>query len=190
MSAQKIKSKINLLPERGLASTTAGRVLAWILSTFRVIVIITEIMVMVAFLSRFWLDAQNTDISEKIAQKQAVLAASLNFENKFKETQAKLKIFSELIVDEKIISDSLGAIRSNLPEDLFLTSLAFSGESVTITSASPNEKSIQQLVVNLDSTDLFKEVVLMEVGSSEDDSSLLKFTVKAVLENKVSKETT
>ena len=53
MSAR--KEEINLLPQKGFEATTAGRILAWILSTFRIIVIITELLVMVAFLSRFWL---------------------------------------------------------------------------------------------------------------------------------------
>ena len=64
MSAHK-KQQVNLLPEKGFTSTTTGRVLTWILSTFRIIVIVTEIIVMIAFLSRFWLDAQNTDLSEE-----------------------------------------------------------------------------------------------------------------------------
>ena len=89
MAALRNKNQINLLPSRGLGSSTAGRVLSWILSTFRIIVIVTEIIVMVAFLSRFWLDAQNTDITEEMTQKQAVLAASLDFERKFKETKEK-----------------------------------------------------------------------------------------------------
>ena len=183
MSAQKqkTKNKINLLPQKGLASTTAGRILVWILSTFRIIVIITELMVMVAFLSRFWLDAENTDLSEELAQKQAVLAASQGFERKFKKTQAQLAIFSELTTQEELYSNSLNAIRVSLPDDLFLIAISFSEESVTIESATPNERSIQQLLVNLSSKDLFKEVQLMEVGSSENDSSLLEFTIRVVL---------
>jgi Tfp pilus assembly protein PilN len=189
MSAQKQKSKtkINLLPQKGLTSTTAGRILVWILSTFRIIVIVTELMVMVAFLSRFWLDAENTDLSEEIAQKQAVLAASQGFERKFKETQAQLAIFSELTAREELFSNVLDTTRSSLPDDLFLTSLTFSEQGVTIESATPNERSIQQLLVNLSSKELFKEAQLVEVGSSKDDSSLLKSTIKVILESKTQK---
>ena len=100
MAALKQKSKkeeINLLPQKGFASTTAGRILAWILSTFRIIVIVTEIIVMVAFLSRFWLDAQNTDLDEEITQKQALIAASLGFEKRFKQTQSVVPVLMPLL---------------------------------------------------------------------------------------------
>ncbi len=183
MSVRKQKNKINLLPQKGLSSTVAGRILFWVLSTFRVIVIVTELMVMVAFLSRFWLDAENTDLNEEIAQKQAVIVASLGFENKFKDTQARLKIFSELATQEELISNSLDVISSSLPPDVFLKSLSFLGDNVTIESVSPNEKSIQQLIVNLDSTDMFKEVELAGINTNKDGSALLQFKIAAKTQN-------
>jgi hypothetical protein len=121
MAARK-KEEINLLPQRGFESTTTGRILAWVLSSFRIIVIVTEIIVMVAFLSRFWLDAQNTDLTEELDRKQAVLASSLNFEKEFKDTQKRLEIYSDLTSYKLPKATIASTISQLLPPDIFLTS--------------------------------------------------------------------
>ncbi len=178
MSARK-QSGINLLPQKGFEATTTGRVLAWILSTFRIIVIVTEIIVMIAFLSRFWLDAQNSDLNEKIEEEQALLKASSSFERDFKDTQKKLAIFSELTSKGKSLSASLKTITSYLPDDLFLTSVTFGGDIFTIEGMTPNEQSIQQLIVNLQESGAFQEIGLSAVSTAVSNPDLLIFKLSA-----------
>ena len=115
--------------------------------------------------------------------KQAILASSLRFEKEFKETQNRLSIYSDLTSYELSKASLANTISTLLPPDIFLTSVVFNAENVGVSGISPNERSIQQLLVNLSSKELFKEAQLVEVGSSENDSSLLKFTIKVVLEN-------
>lgn len=184
MAAPKRHNKINLIIKEGLAATTSGRILAWILSTFRIIVIITELIVMIAFLSRFWLDAQNTDLAEEIEQKQGIIASLSDFEKEFKLTQTKLKIFSDLTAREGLANNAVKTISSNLPPDIFLQSLAFYRNTIYIEGTSPSEISIQQLIVNLDSKDLFESANLIEMGTSPFDPSLLKFKLNITIESK------
>ncbi len=68
---------------------------------------------MIAFLSRFWLDAQHTDLNEEIQQKQAVIEATQNFESEFKDTQKRLSIFSKLATNDSPISNNLKAETSS-----------------------------------------------------------------------------
>ena len=177
MSAQKRKDEINLLPERGFESTTTGRVLVWILSTFRVIVIVTEFIVMVAFLSRFWLDAQNSDLDEKIQQRQAVLAASLNFEQQFKNTQIRLKIFSDL-VNQKDEGEILKLITESLPPDIILTELTTIDKQIEIFGNTSNERGIQQLIINLNSKEEFGNFDVVKITSNIDNPTVLDFALK------------
>src|SRR3989304_6667942 len=108
MAARKKSThQINLLPQEQFAASTSGRILAWALSTFRIIVIITELVVILAFLSRFFLDAQNADLSEQIEQKSGIVAASSDFEKTFRQTQKKLEIFSVLTDQEKLATGVL-----------------------------------------------------------------------------------
>lgn len=183
MSAR--REEINLLPERGFETTTTGRILSWILSTFRIIVIVTEIIVMFAFLSRFWLDAQNTDLKEELEQKKAVLSASINFEKNFKDAQKRLEIFSSLAKEGAKSSEMLNTITSYLPPEIFLTSLTINLESLTIEGTSPNEQSIQQYIVNLSSSQKFQEVSLVSFKSNAKDPGLIDFKID--LKEKINK---
>ncbi len=177
MAKRKKKAvQINLLQKEDFSATTAGRVLSWILSTFRIIVIVTEILVMLAFLSRFWLDAQNTDLNEQIKQKQAVLVASLPFEKDFKDTQARLKVFSDFAEEEGIIADSFATISSRLPPDILLSSIAYIEGGVEIQGFAVNEKSIQQFIVNLYDESSIEEVTLGKVAFNL-ENQLLSFTL-------------
>lgn len=184
MSVQKKQGQINLLPEIGFETTTGGRILSWILSTFRIIVIVTEIIVMIAFLSRFWLDAKNTDLNDEIKHKTAVLTASKDFEREFENIQNRLTIFSELTKNEGLYADILKTTVSYLPQDLFLTTLAFKESSLQIEGSTANEASIQQLMVNLSSTNKFFKINLAELATNSKDSNLLNFKIETVFLDK------
>ncbi len=184
MSAHRKQGQINLLPEASFETTTAGRVLSWVLSSFRIIVIVTEIIVMIAFLSRFWLDAQNTDLNDEIKNKTAVLSASKDFEREFKNIQNKLNVFSKLTENQGIYTDTLSNIVSYLPSDLFLTSITFEGQLIEIEGYSPNEVSIQQLIVNLSSSGKFSDIALSKLETDTKDPILLNFKIDTNVSNK------
>src|SRR3989344_9480970 len=87
---------INLLPQEEFDVSVVGRILKWAMGTFRIIVIVTEMVVMGAFLSRFWLDAQNSDLGDEMGVKSAQVEAQSDFEKKFRRLQTKLGIFKSL----------------------------------------------------------------------------------------------
>ena len=169
------KNRINLLPEEGFASTTTGRILLWILSTFRIIVIITEIIVMVAFLSRFYLDVQNSDLNEEIKQKSAVIAASADFEEDFRDTQQRLKIYSGMVENEHLASDSIKKIVENMPNDVVLESINLNNEGTTLNGIAANERSVQQFVINMEENANLGEVSVQSLSINKQNESLIDF---------------
>jgi|SRR3989304_2676192 len=178
MAARKKSThQINLLPQEQFAASTSGRVLAWALSTFRVIVIVTELVVILAFLSRFFLDAENADLSEEIEQKQGIIASSSDFEKTFRQTQKKLTIFSELTTQDGQASGVLSKIAVSIPPDVYLESISLNDNSLSLVGLSPNERSIQEFVVNLEANLGSKNVNLDRVETSFQDPSLMKFSV-------------
>lgn len=179
ISVRKRGSKINLLPQEGFASTTSGRILLWILSSFRVIVIVTELIVMSAFLSRFVLDAKNTDLNEEIQEKSSIINAQAGFEQDFKEAQQKINIFSSLTTREGVVSETLEAVVEGLPPDVFLDQLTLGDDGAVIVGTSPSERSIQQFIVNLDAKDTLGAVEVNKIESDNTNESFLKFTIQA-----------
>jgi Tfp pilus assembly protein PilN len=182
MAARKKGKNINLLPQEEFASSAMGRALAWALSTFRIIVIITEVVVMGAFLSRFWLDARVSDLNDEIAQNRAVIEASAEFEEDFKSAQQRLGIFSALASDEDTASSTLDAIISYIPDNIILTSYGFLQDRATVKGVTSSERAIAQFIANLDSDERFGEITITQLGASEDQASQLLFTLEIQLE--------
>lgn len=178
MSAAKKEVKINLLPQKEFERSIVGRILRWALSSFRIIVIVTEMIVMAAFLSRFWLDAQNSDLNDTISQKKAIVTSFAETENKFRTFQKQIDIFSK-ITSSTQKSEYLNLITSLTPPDVILNSISDNEDSMQITGLSGSEQNISQFIKNLASADKFKDVSLSKIDSSEGGSSAIIFTIKA-----------
>jgi Tfp pilus assembly protein PilN len=187
MSAHKTKdSEINLLPQKSFEASTPGRILTWILSTFRIIVIVTEIIVMLAFLSRFWFDAQNSDLDEKIQQKKAVLIASREFELEYKDIQKRLNLFTHLTEKTELNSSLIDRIKNFLPQDVILARLITQNDKIKVFASTPNEGSVKQYLVNLGSFDDLKNITLSSTSTSPENPSILEFTINAEITKNVS----
>lgn len=182
MPAKK-ESKINLLPQEEFAASTLGRILTWALSSFRIIVIITEMVVIIAFLSRFWLDARASDLNDSIKQKSAIISSMAETEKKFRDAQKRLRIFSSLTSVDKPFSDILNKIASSIPTDVSISSFTVGNGTVQLRAVSSSEQSIAQFIVNLDASGNFDDVSLVSADTDTENKSLLVFTLKLTSKN-------
>lgn len=168
---------INLLPQEEFDASILGRILKWAMSTFRIIVIITEMVVMTAFLSRFWLDAQNSDLSDQIKIKTALIESQADTENTFRDLQTKLAIFKTLKQDVKR-TDIIGKIAGQLPQDVSLSTVTITDKETAVKGTAGSELGIAQFVANLKNDKTFKKISLGSVSSSEENPTLTVFTLK------------
>lgn len=171
--------QINLLPQEEFEASTIGRILKWAMGTFRIIVIVTEMIVMGAFLSRFWLDAQNSDLNDAIRVKNAQISAQSEFETEFRGLQSKLRIVKGLSNNPKT-SDKIDLIVSKMSSDITLTSMAFEDNSMIIKGVGNSEIGIEQFIANLKGEKSFKSVDLASLNLSENNPALSIFTVKLI----------
>jgi Tfp pilus assembly protein PilN len=170
-------TSINLLPQEEFDASLVGRVLKWAMGTFRIIVIVTEMVVMAAFISRFWLDAQNSDLTDTIKNKSAQIEAQSNFEKKFREVQKKLAITKALAKDVNP-TDKITLISQKIPLDVSLTAITESAGLVQIKGTAGSEMGAVQFVANLKTEKSFKTVDLSAINSSEDNPSIIIFVIK------------
>ncbi len=171
------KSFINLLPQEEFDTSIVGRILKWAMGTFRIIVIITEMIVMGAFLSRFWLDAQNSDLNDQIKTRSAQITAQADFEKQFRNLQARLNIV-KLITQAKPLTNKADIISAKLPQDITLSSISIQDTETQVKGSSGSEISIAQFISNLQAEKTFKTVDLGQISSSENNQSQTLFTIK------------
>jgi len=175
-TAPKHRVEINLLPKEEFAASTLGRILTWFLSTFRIIVIFTEVIVMAVFLSRFWLDAKANDLNELLRKNQAILKTTTDFENEFRDIQKKLETFSKISELKIKPSEYINKISNNLPQEVYLTSIQITNTSIQMKGNSISEAAISQFLVNLKKD--FSNIVLIGTNTNQQNSSLIEFSAK------------
>ena len=122
------KKEISLLPEQNAAEIVAGKFVKCILSVGRYIVIFTELIVIGAFMSRFWLDRKNSDLSEKIRQQKAILTSTQIFEMEFRDFQMRVNKISDGIQEKYLPVEALDLVAASLPTDVLLSDFRYSKE--------------------------------------------------------------
>lgn len=173
---------INLIPQDDFESSTLGRILKWALSTFRILVIFTELVVMAAFLSRFWLDARNSDLNEELNVRKSQVIAYKQIEDEFRSYQEKLKVLKTVYSDART-SSIINNLSRYLPQDVSLNSVSFLDNNLQIRATALSEGSIAQLLVNMQKNKEFKEINLGQISSSAENPSLIVFTLNTTLNN-------
>lgn len=177
------KSKqINLIPQNDFEVSTIGRILKWALSTFRVMVIVTELIVMSAFLSRFWLDTRNSDLNEEIKVNKTQILAYRDVERQFRSMKSRLSIAKKMY-SNPMVNDLLSEVTQIVPEDIMLSSISVAEKQVTIKSFSFSEKSIAQFLANIDKLKSVEKANIAQISSSIGDNIATSFVIKAAIKD-------
>jgi len=155
--------RINLLGSQDLEHTPWGRFVSWATTYGRYIMITTEIVVLLAFISRFSLDRKNTDLTEELSQKQAIIEANVTFEREIKSLQANLATAKKLITDQTKPIELVNLIEAMLPPDVYLTSLEISQTKLTLKATAGTTQGFAQFLSNLSAVKQTENVLLGDI---------------------------
>lgn len=178
--------KINLLVQEGFEHSPTGKVLAWLLSAGRAIVIITELVVITAFISRFWLDRELTDLVEENNAKKTQVEASANFEKDFQNTQTRLAAVKLLDNAKTSPSEHIKEVTKLLPAEVVLSDITYNENSVSVTGLSLNEAGLAGFMKSLEKSNKFASVNLVNISLQLGTANLINFSLKIEVEKKVS----
>lgn len=174
------QKKINLILKEGFENSTLGTILIWSLSAGRLIVILTELVVILAFLSRFWLDRTLTDINESNASKRKQIEASTSFETNFRDIQDRLanyRKYAHQANDDVKISK----IASLLPADVTLTKVNLSKKDFQISGVSLSEAGLSGFMKGISGNSPFENVILSSLNLATDGQQGLVFTIRGTI---------
>jgi Tfp pilus assembly protein PilN len=167
---------VNLIGDEAMGHTPAGRIVTWAVTYGRYIMIGTEIIVLLAFFSRFSLDRKLTDLNDEVSQKQAIIDANHDFETQFRSLQDKLAKTQTLLTTPPTTSNVLVAIETMLPADTRLETLKISEDSVVGDVVANTTTGFAQLVANLQASNIFSQVEIGDVKRSPTTGIQFTFT--------------
>ncbi len=131
-----VKKEVSLLPNSENPNSLSSRIIKWSTTSGRVIIIFTELIVVCAFISRFWLDRKNSDLSETLRQKTAILQSTQDFESQFKQLQQKLSSIKLFYSNQPKYDQQLTSLIKSTPEEIYY-------KDITLTQ---DEKTLQTIV--------------------------------------------
>lgn len=156
-----VKSTVNIL----------DRIVNWALSAGRVIVILTEIIALGAFLYRFSLDRQLIDIRSRIKQEQSVVNYLKDNENTYRNLQSRLTLSSTFAKEEEsqvgILKDVVG-----FANNITFNTITISSDRIKIDAASNQVASLSDFVNALKKYSKIKSVLIDKVENRTSSASV------------------
>jgi len=147
------KKEISLLADQSFDFTLLGRVVGWLTTIGRFIVIFTELVVIGAFISRFWLDRKNSDLSADLRQKRAILESASEFEDDFRAVQNQISRGKALAVGSEDLVSPLTTVAQKIPDDIIVDDYKFNTlserQTVSLSILVYSESSLAQFINNI-----------------------------------------
>lgn len=156
------KSEIEFLPQEDWEKTSFGKFLKWLLTVGRYIVIFTELIVILAFLSRFKLDRDLTNLYEQIEDKQAIIQSYADFEADFRFLQEQLSTIQTLRREQLQTKPLIEEIAALTPIDVYFSDLSVTGDRASFTANALSEAGLATFINNLKRSTRFSD---LEIGS-------------------------
>lgn len=172
--------QINLLQKEDFEKKPLGKFLNWALTVGRWIVVFTELVVILAFLSRFKLDTDLADLQDKIREKQSIVANSASFEKTFRSAEKRIAQIQTLENSQLNVNKILDEFQRITPSDVVIKSLNFKEKVLTITGTSLNESSLSIFINNLSQSPVFTQTQITNIMKGGEKPGL-DFTVKTQL---------
>lgn len=157
--------------------------IAWALTIGRLLVVITELIALSAFIYRFSLDRQLIDLHSKIKQQEAIVNHFKSNEDAYRNLQERLalsKTFSKL-------SDNIGQTFKDVtgfaPKDILFSNLSFHRNRITINANAYSTSSLSSFINSLKN---YRKIQTVSVDSIENkiSSGFIIVSITAFLKEK------
>lgn len=177
------KKEINLLPRDEFEKKPLGKLLIWALSVGRWIVVFTELIVILAFLSRFKLDRDLVDLYESIKAKQTIIASYSPFENDFRLLQSRLLLAGKIESGNFSTVNLISTVSQFTPVDVALSKIALSEGIVTVSGVALSEAGLKTFLKGLSQSSILTDISLANINKQKEGEGGIQFSLTAKLKN-------
>lgn len=172
------KLKINLIPKKQLEEKTLGKFLNWSLTFGRYIIVGTEIIVLIAFFSRFKLDRQLTDLHEEITQKETIVKFNSEFESETRNLQKQLEEIKNINEYHDFTLRLLDFLGKNMPKELVINKLSFSDQNISLSGVSLSTASFIDFLARIRHSEKITQIILQDLSQKGEESLEFRLTAK------------
>lgn len=168
--------QINLLPKKDLDDTVVGKLLKFTLTYGRYIIVGTQLIVLLAFFSRFNLDRELTDLRDSIDQKKAIVQSLSEFESEVRLIQDRLLSIKKLKQNHDLIRESVMSVKNVIPPGNALARLNLKGDTIIMTGVSQDEENLAKLIASVSNSEHFSSTKIDRINKRS-KSEMIDFSI-------------
>lgn len=176
----KLKIKFDLLHPQSNPTKLHVKIFKWLLSSGRYIFIFVEGLVLLAFLARFKLDADLTNLTESIDQQIPYIESLKPYETRIRQTQLQLSTISTITAGGANYNAVIQKIAAQTPQGVILNNLSLDKEgsviNIQISAKAQNNADVSTLLLGMKSDKYFTDVNLANISLEE---GVVKFSINA-----------
>lgn len=167
------------MPVSNFEKSLLGKTFSWAFTAGRYIVITTELIVIIAFFSRFKLDRDLADLHQSIEEKQTIIESFAKLEKQVRFLQERTKIIQALESDQMQAAKILEDLAQITPSDIYLNELSLTKEALSAGAVALSDASLANFLSNLQKSGKFEEINLTSLTTGGSKAPSVKFTFKA-----------
>lgn len=175
MPAQKLS--VNLLPPSEFELSFWGRFLKWAVTTGRYIIILVELVVILAFLSRFKLDEDLRTVNEQIQTQIGYLESQQPALQEFLVIQKRINLVDAALDKTAAVTEMIEYIERKRPLEIIIISETVSKNEISIVANTLSEAALGNMMLSMSKDNIWKGLDLTQIVS--DNTSGIKFTLSA-----------
>lgn len=181
-----LRLDINLLRPQGLSDQFVVKLIRWLLTTGRFIVVIVEAVVLVAFVVRFKYDFDLETLSDNINQQIPVVQSYKNDEVIIRQTQKQLSLIKQLRTSSPDYPSIIKELSSQTPQGVKLNSLNLektdSSVLIRLTGEVINSGDLSAFLQGLKGDKNFSDINLESISLSKD---IINFSIKGSVSSNI-----
>src|SRR3989338_1167782 len=162
--------QINLLIHKEEQVKLYERLLRWLLSSGRFIVVLVELVTIGAFVARYKLDAELADLQDNIKDKVPYIEALKADEALIRQTQFQLSTIKQTRNESPDFVQTISKIATLTPKNIKITNISldraqsFPKSLFTISGATPSNIELSVFISSLQKGPSFAEVTLTNIS--------------------------
>lgn len=177
MAAKQGFSHINLLPKDSFEFSPLGRFLSWATTAGRVMVVMTEFIVLLAFGSRFYFDKKLNDLTEVLDQKQAQINAFSEIEAQIRTLLSKQSPVETYLKSNLNFSGKYANLGKIIPPGVKLDKLLIDSFGLNMEGEASSELSFAQFLNRLKKMDRIAMIGMKET-TFDQVTGTVKFNIQ------------
>jgi Tfp pilus assembly protein PilN len=172
-----VKKELSLLPDSENPNSFSAKAIKWLTTVGRWVIVFTELVVVSAFISRFWLDRKNSDLSETLRQQQAILESTQDFEAEFKSFQQRLQFIQAFYDNDPQYDKKITTLVNSTPKGIIYKTLSIGKEddqkkvSASASLVAFEEDSIINFINNLTLNPNIETVKINQIEKKQQENN-------------------